>query len=142
MMHPRIRNADLDYSKAKLVEPTLLGYIYISAAVHPGPVSVILPSAKRARLLARLKEMAREIKRLDEPIQATVFRTIVIPPTLLFNPYLKERRSAIHVPDFDVALLAQTISPETARTVLTTEPFPAGGRKIRLRDCELGSMGH
>jgi hypothetical protein len=127
----RILNADAKYSKVKLIEPTSLGYIYIAAAVQPSPIPLVLPSAKRARLLARLHEMVKEIEQLNEVIEATVFRTVVVPPTSLFNPYLKERRFAIHIPDFDLALLVQTKSPEAARNLPTTASYAAVMETIR-----------
>jgi len=41
----QIINPDPKYPKAKLIEPTTLGYLYIAAAVRPSPIPLVLPSA-------------------------------------------------------------------------------------------------
>lgn len=122
---PRIVNADPRYPKARLVEPTTLGYVYVAAAVRPGPIPLVLPSAERSCLLVRLKELARELERLDAVVQATVFRAIVMPPTARSNSYLKERGASLHVANFDVVVLIQTTSPATARDVRTAPAYEA-----------------
>src|SRR5262249_62175232 len=113
-------NADPRYTRAKLIEPTTLGYIYIAASVRRSPLPLVLPSAERRKLLRRLKGLARTIEQLDEVVKATVFRAIVMPPTARMSSYLKERGAAVHVADFDVMVLIQTTSPATARAVRAT----------------------
>jgi len=120
---PRIVNADPRYPKARLIEPTTLGYIYAAAAVRPGPLPLVLPSAERSSLLVRLKELARELERLDEVVKATVFRAIAMPPTARSNSYLKERGASLHVANFDVVVLIQTTSPTTALDLQSAPAF-------------------
>ncbi|MFL5805088.1 MAG: hypothetical protein ACJ8CR_25505, partial [Roseiflexaceae bacterium] len=121
----RIVNPDPKYPKAKLIEPTTLGYLYIAAAVRPGRIPLVLPSAARSRLLRRLKELAGEIERLDQVVKASVFRAIVMPPTARFSSYLKQRAASLHLANFDVAVLIQTTSPATAHEVQTTTAYGA-----------------
>jgi hypothetical protein len=122
----RLVHPDPRYPKAKLIEPTTLGYLYVAAAVQPsGRFPFVLPSARRSRLLARLKEPARQIERLDDVVKATVFRAIVMPPTGRFSSYLKQRGASIHVANFDVVVLIQTTSPLATRKVQATPTFDA-----------------
>ena len=122
----RIVNPDPRYPKAKLIEPTTLGYIYLAAAVRPpGRIPLVLPSTQRSRLLRHLKELARGVERLDEVVKATVFRAIVMPPTARFSSYLKQRGDSIHLANFDVVVLLQTTSPAAARKVQATPAYGA-----------------
>lgn len=121
----RIINPDPKYAKAKLVEPTPLGYVYIAATVQPGPIPLVLPSVKRARLLARIKDLAQRLELVDSVVNATVFRGIAIPPTARLNSYLRERAASIRVPRFDVLLLIETTSPDSAHEVKKSEQFAA-----------------
>lgn len=133
-MELHIANPDPKYAKAKLIEPTTRGYIYVAAAVSPRLLPIILPGAKRSRLLARLKELARELKRDERVVEATVFRAIVLPPTIWFSSYLKERkRASMQVANFDVMVLIQTTSPATAREVQTTPAYDALVEAIRSK---------
>ena len=122
-MELRIVNPDPRYSQVKLIAPTTLGYIYVAATVRPGPIPLVLPSAARSQLLTRLKERAHEIERVDEVVQATVFRAIVMPPTTRLSAYLKERRTSLHVANFDVVVLIQTTSLATAHEVQMTRAY-------------------
>src|SRR5688572_19700533 len=116
-MELRLVNPDPRYSQVTLIEPTTLGYLYVAATVRPSPIPLVLPSAERSRLLKRLKELAREIERLDEVVKATVFRAIVMPPTTRLSSYLRGRGATLRVANFDVVLLIQTSSPATAYEV-------------------------
>src|SRR3954464_4701826 len=122
----RIVNPDPRYPKARLIEPTTLGYIYLAAPVRPpGRLPLVLPSLERSRLLRHLKELARGIERLNEVVKATVFRAIVMPPTARFSSYLKQRGASIHLANFDVVVLIQTTSPAAARKVQETPVYGA-----------------
>jgi hypothetical protein len=121
----RIVNADPRYPKATLIEPTTLGYLYLAAAVRPSPIPLVLPSGERSKLLKRVKELARGLQRLDEVVNATVFRAIVMPPTTRFSRFLQEHGAAVRVANFDVVVLIQTTSTATARQVQTTPAYAA-----------------
>jgi hypothetical protein len=54
-MELRIFNPDPKYTSAKLVEPTMRGYLYAAANVNSGWSPIILPSASRSRLLDKMK---------------------------------------------------------------------------------------
>jgi hypothetical protein len=124
-MELRLVNPDPKYSQVTLLEPTPLGYLYLAATVRPGPTPLVLPSTQRVRLMKRIKELAPEIERLDEVVQVTVFRAIVMPPTTRLSSYLKERRTSLHVANFDVVVLIQTASLATAPEVQMTRAYGA-----------------
>jgi hypothetical protein len=69
--------------------------------------------------------LAREVERLDQVVKVTVFRAIVKPPTARFSKYLKERGPSLRVANFDVLVLIQTTSPETARDIQATPAYTA-----------------
>ena len=116
-MPVQIVNANPKYSKVHLIEPTSLGYVYLAAAVRPGPLPVIPPSRTRAKLLRRLKELIHDVERLEGVVDATVFRGIVKPPTVRFSSYLKEHEGKLPIANFDVAALIQTTSLATAHAL-------------------------
>jgi hypothetical protein len=124
-MEPRIVNADPKYTKVKLIEPTTLGYIHVAAAVRPGSLPLVLPSGARSRLLAALKEMARQLEQLDEVVSATVFRARILPPTTRSSSYLTGRKGTLHVPHFDVVVLIETASPAAIPDVQATPLYQA-----------------
>ena len=132
-MELHLVNPDARYPKAHLIEPTTLGYVYLAARVWPGRSPLVLPSAGRSRLLARLKELARELERVDGVVKATAFRAIVMPPTARFSAYLEERGGSLEIARFDVVLLVQTTSPEIARAVQETPEFR---RLLRMVESE------
>src|SRR5689334_15354930 len=86
----RIVNQDPKYRKAKCIEPTGRGYLYVAASVQPSPWPFVLPNAARARLVGHLKELAGEVAKVDSVLEATVFRAIVMPPTFRMSSYLRE----------------------------------------------------
>jgi hypothetical protein len=118
-----IVNPDSKYPKAELIEPTTLGYIYIAAAVQPGLIPLVLPSVRRSKLLTRLKELARGLERLDSVVKVTVFRAIVMPPTVWFSSYLKGRSASLHIANFDIFVLIQTTSLMTIGEVQATPAY-------------------
>jgi hypothetical protein len=124
-VEPRIVNPDPKYGKAKLIEPTTLGYLYVAAAVRPGRLPFVLPNGERANLLKELKNLARGVEQQDDVVKANVFRAIAMPPTARMSSYVKERGSSLHVANFDVMVLVQTTTPTTAREVQSTPPFTA-----------------
>ena len=121
----RIVNPDPRYPKAKLIPPTTRGYIYVAGHVRSrfDTLPFVLPNARRAKLLARLKALARELERLDDVVQATVFRAIVRPPTASHSSYLKSRQPHLHVANYDVMLLIQTTSPTVVHEVQANPLF-------------------
>ena len=110
----KMENASPEYGKVKLIEPTGRGYLYIAASIDPGQTPFILPSRKRSRLLARLKDLAQRAEQLHDVVAATVFRAIVTPPTARFSNYLKARSGTLNIADFDVIVLIEARSPQAA----------------------------
>ncbi|HON38730.1 MAG: hypothetical protein ACOX3E_11870 [Desulfomonilia bacterium] len=121
----RIVNADNKYGKVNLVEPATLGYIRIAATVQPGVIPVVLPSIERTSLLVRLKELARDLERVDQVVRVRTFRAVIIPPTPKVNSYLKERGYSMHAEGFDVVALIETASPETIPGVQASPAYSA-----------------
>jgi hypothetical protein len=116
-MELHIENPDLGYSKAKLIEPTSHGYIYVAAAVHPNKIPVVLPNTKRSKLLSHLKQLARELEHTEGVIRVAVFRAIVRPPTARVSTYLKEHGAPSHGANYDVLILIENdLSHHRARS--------------------------
>jgi hypothetical protein len=118
-MELQIFNHNSKYATPALIEPTQLGYVYVAAAVRPAPF--ILPSAKRSALLQRLKDLAGQMENDKRVIKMSVFRAVAQPPTIRGSDYLKKRAAAsMQVANFDVMVLIQTTSPDTAMEVQKT----------------------
>ena len=125
-MDLRIVNPDPKYPRARLVDATTFGYLYLAATVRPARrLPFVMPSAKRAHLLTQLKDHAYWLKRNEAVVNATVFRAIALPPTARFSAYLKARAGAIQVADFDVLVLIQTRSPAAAESLQQTPVYRA-----------------
>jgi hypothetical protein len=86
---------------------------------------LVPPHARRQRLLAKLKTMARRLEHGQAVRRARVFRAIVRPPTARFSAYLRERGRAAPVADFDVLVLIETDSPASARDVRRSTDYQA-----------------
>lgn len=100
-------------SPVKLIEPTL-GYIHLAAVVQPRRAPFVLMGREKAQLGARLKHLAHQLEQLDMVEKVTVFHAIVMAPP---GGYVKQHRDAIHLPRYDIVVLVETTSPETARQV-------------------------
>lgn len=91
-------------------EPLPFGYLYIAAAVdpprQPGP-PFTRRSARRQVVLARLKELAADLARLDGVARATVYRAVLVPS----DPGQGAAAPVSHPARFDVAVLIETPSP-------------------------------
>jgi hypothetical protein len=123
----RILNQDPKFPPARLVEPTHHGFIYVAARIEPGSerLPVIVPSARRTKLLERLKLFAAQLEQCADVVAAKVFRAIVIPPTARFSSYLRDCQPHLHIANFDVMLLIETTSGETVRDVQMSGAFRA-----------------
>jgi hypothetical protein len=124
-MELHIVNPDPRYEKAQTIEPTTRGYVYIAAAVRPGRFPLVLPSKERQALIDEVKQLADQLEHTEGVVKATVFRAVVIAPTLRFSSYLRQRRDSLHVANFDVAVLVETTSPAASRAVQSTPAFAA-----------------
>jgi hypothetical protein len=121
-MELQIVDPDTKYSKAKLIEPTTLGYIHLAAEVSPLPTPPqrlpFLPGARdKTELLGKLKLLGHRLQQLDSVGKVTVFEAVVIPPTSRLGSYLKEQEGSIRPARFDVVVLVETPSPEAALEV-------------------------
>jgi hypothetical protein len=131
----QIVNPNPRYPKPRLIQPTTRGYVYLAGHVRSrfDTLPFVLPNARRSKLLARLKALAGELERLDDVVQATVFRAIVRPPTANFSDYLKSRQPDLHVANFDVMLLIQTSSPTAVQDVQASPLYRAVVEAFRSR---------
>lgn len=122
-MEPRIANANPDYARAALIAPTTHGYLHLAAAVRPGRLPLVVPNAERRELVQRVAGLARDLAQLAPVVRTAVFRARVMPPVGRQSAYLRERGAAVRLPDFDVVVLVETTSPETAREVQATPAY-------------------
>jgi hypothetical protein len=119
-MELRIVNENPKYPPVKLIEPTALGHIHLATVVQPSRVPFLPIGREKAQLLARLKHLAQQLEHLDLVEKVTVFHAIVMAPP---SDYVKHHRDAIHLPRYDIVVLVETTSPETARQVQKTEEY-------------------
>jgi hypothetical protein len=110
-MELRIVNENPNYPPVKLIEPTKLGYIHLAAVVQPRQAPFMPIGYEKAKLLERLKQLAQQLERLEEIEKVTVFHAIVMAPP---SGYVKQHRDSIHLPRYDIVVLIETTSPETA----------------------------
>ncbi len=119
-MELRIVNENPKYPPAKLIEPTTLGYIHLAAVVQPRRTPFMPIGREKGQTIARLKYLAQQLEQLEAVEKATVFHAIVMAPS---SGYVKQHRDSIHLPRYDIVVLVETLSPETARQVQKTEEY-------------------
>jgi hypothetical protein len=122
----KIVNPDPRYSRASLVEPSPLGYIHVAAEVRPRPLplgALMPPGRAKWELVGTLKQVARELERLEPVQRVTIFNALPNPPATRFSDYVREREHEIHVARFDLVVLIETESPEAAAEVQRTRPY-------------------
>jgi len=121
-MELTIVNADSKYTAVKLIEPTTLGYIHMAAEVAPRRLPFLPNGRGKSALLRKLKELARQLERLDAVERATVFDALAFAPP---SAYVQEHRDAVHVAHFDIVVLIESTGPATTREVQNTPAYQA-----------------
>ncbi|WP_432498794.1 hypothetical protein [Kineococcus auxinigenes] len=132
------------WTRARLIEPSTAGYLYIGASSGSWALPAALPSARRRILLALLHATA-EVLRLEEGIErADVFRAVLRPPGsgrsrasqsdsavcgAAPGPALSFPPNAV----LDAVLLVQTRDPATAAAQLRTAQVAS--LRARLEAC-------
>jgi len=119
-MELHIVNENSKYPPVKLIEPTTLGYIHLAAVAQPRQAPFMPIRREKGQLIARLKYLAQQLEQLEAVEKATVFHAIVMAPS---SGYVKQHRDSIHLPRYDIVVLVETRSPETARQVQKTEEY-------------------
>lgn len=108
-------NADPKYTPPHFQPPPAGGWLHVGAAIAPpGRLPFVRPNAARAALIERLNELAERIRPLSGVRHADIFRAVLIPPA--------DPRHA-NLARFDVAVLVETASVETADAVLDHPTF-------------------
>jgi hypothetical protein len=122
----KIVNADPRYTRVDLAAPATHGYVHVAAAVRPNPVPRPEGAGPdKARLMEDLKVRGRDLQRLPTVERVTLFDAIAMPPTDRLSGYLRERACAVRPARFDVVMLVRALSPEAARSVMSTPEFAA-----------------
>jgi hypothetical protein len=124
-MEPAIVRPDPRYSRARLIEPTTLGYVHLSARVNPRPMPFLPAPPERRRLLDRVEPLVRPLERLVQVERVSVFDGALIAPVERMSGYLRQRAASIHPARFDVVVLIETTSPDTARALRDAPEYQA-----------------
>jgi len=114
-------NKDPRYSKVHLINPAPLGYLHLAAEVRAahGPGPVLRRSRDKQQLFGVLKSQARQLAGLAAVERVTVYDAVVFAPP---GGDVKDRPATLPAAWFDVAVLAETSSPEAAREVRALPP--------------------
>ena len=117
-------NKDPRYSKVHLIDPAPLGYLHLAAEVRaahrPGPV--LRRGRDKQQLFGVLKSQARQLAGLAAVERVTVYDAVVFAPP---GGDVKDRPATLPAAWFDVAVLAETSSPEAAREVRAAPAWQA-----------------
>ena len=107
-------NEDARFPRAKLVEPAPSGYIHLAGEVDKRPP--FLPNSRRKReLIAECKRSCRQLEADPSVVSAVVFDALLIPPGR--GELLKRRPGKVHLAHFDLAVLIETATLESADAV-------------------------
>lgn len=117
-------NPDPRYGKVHLIDPAPLGYLHLAADVQaahrPGPV--LRRGRDKHQLLGVLKWLARQLAQLDAVERVTVYDAVVFAPP---GGDVTDRPAPLPAAWFDVAVLAETKSPEAAIQVRSAPEYQA-----------------
>jgi hypothetical protein len=117
------------FPKAKLVEPTQSGYILISAEVDRR-LGFLPNSRKKRRLIAKCKQLCRQLTRDPNVLEAVVFDAIFITPGE-DKEFLEKRRPGGRFPNFDLSVLIETSTPRAVDAVKESALYERMERAIR-----------
>jgi hypothetical protein len=98
------------FPKARLVEPTMSGYLLLAAEVDRRPMLLPNSRAKR-RLLRRLRELLATLRSDPRVLDANLFDGVLAPAR---PGEVLEQRPEVPVARFDLAVLVETTTPEAA----------------------------
>ena len=133
-MELHIADENPKYPPVKLIEPTTLGYIHLAAVVQPLSAQFMPIGREKAELLARLEHLAELLEQLEEVDSVTVYHAIVTAPPAR---YVKHHLDSIHLARYDIVVLVETTSPETARQVQQTAAYAALVETLTSRASDL-----
>lgn len=112
---------DPRYGPARLQKPSGHGYLYLAGEVaapsRPGPV---LPSRRRQALVEELRRAFPEVTALPQVIRANLFTARAFTPAQSFT---RQDGGRVPAARFDVAVLVETTTPETARELREAGPM-------------------
>ena len=130
-------NSDARFPRVRLVEPASSGYLLLAAEVDRRPP--FLPnSRKKHALIARCKRWCRQLEADPSVVGAVVFDALVIPPGR--GEFIEQRRGAVHVARFDLAILVETASPEAADVLGASPVYAEMERSVRAAAGHTHSM--
>lgn len=119
----RLVNHELAYEAPALDEPTTHGFVYLTAAINPGPDPRPVRGRLPPGLIPELRRLAAGLQARDDVVSATVFRARLFPPTHRIFAYLRPRWRRLRLPRFDVVVLVETTNVGLAGAVTTTSEF-------------------
>lgn len=109
------------FPKVKLIEPPSSGYVLLALKIDRRlPFAYGWESGQKKKVLASLKETASRIGKLDNVVDATVFKTLIAPPGR--GKFLKKRPN-VKIARFDVAMLVELNSPADAKAFKESAAF-------------------
>lgn len=115
------------YGKVSLVEPVNSGFIVLAAEVDSRPA--FLPSSRAKRgLVSECKQQCAALAQRADILEAVTFKAVLIPPGK--GAFLKARPQ-IHTAKFDITILIETDSVETAKRLRQEASFLALEKCIR-----------
>lgn len=112
----KIVNEHLQYPETKLMPPNIKGYLHIAVEVDSNRLPFYLfKSRKKRNLIKQAKELLRKIDRLAGVDASYLFSAMLRPPAR--QVYLNSVKDKIHIAKFDIAILIETESLSTAKTL-------------------------
>lgn len=119
----KLVNDDSAYEAPTFDERTSHGFLYVTAAVNPGPEPKPVPRRLPPGLVPELIRRAAALEARGEVVSVTVFRARLFPPTHRLIPYLRSRWRSLRLPRFDVVVLVETTNVESARALTGTSEY-------------------
>lgn len=106
------------YGTTAFTEPSSRGYVYVGMRVDPPRrAPFVRGSRRREAAIARCREAAGELEKLDEVVGVSTYAAVLIPPLE-------------HSPRFDVLMLIQTGTPSSTATVEQAEALRGLGADL------------
>jgi hypothetical protein len=119
-----------EYRKARLVEPKGSGYLFLAAEIDAHPPFLWKSRTKR-RLTEDCLGSSARIAQEAGVLEAVTFEAILAPP-IGEAAFLRRRRNEVHRARFDLAMLIETDSIDTAQALHRSPLFR--GLETHVRD--------
>jgi len=111
----KIVNGHMQYPKASLVDCNDYGYFHIAAELEKPIGPFPRNTERKSKIVLQCKEISKHLREISGVRHVNVFEAIIIPPGR--GKLLERRTGKVHVAQFDVVVLIETIGMQVTKKI-------------------------